>query len=218
MRYWYSMCGSDEKRHTGNFAKWLSDFIKAMEGKGNNSVPCGHCVACCTSSNFVHIRPSDIDTLKHIPEEILFPAPKLPKGHFVLGYDEMGHCPMFKEGKCSIYEQRPTTCRQYDCRVYAATGISVENEKSDIAKQVNQWKFDMSSDIDFKKYTEVKKASRFLLNYKDRFPTKCRLHTNSQLAVFAIKIHSLFSELELPIQESGHKAIINRIISTYCES
>ena len=57
-------------------------------------MPCGTCTACCTSSQFVHIGPDEVDTLAHIPAELLFPAPRMPKGHVLLGYDERGHCPM----------------------------------------------------------------------------------------------------------------------------
>lgn len=38
-----------------------------------------------------------------IPAELLFPAPGLPKGHVLLGYDANGHCPMLAEGGCSIF-------------------------------------------------------------------------------------------------------------------
>lgn len=27
-----------------------------------------------------------------------------------------GGCSQFKDGKCSIYEDRPVACRQFDCR------------------------------------------------------------------------------------------------------
>ena len=34
-----------------------------------------------------------------------------------------GHCPMLVDGRCSIYEHRPRTCRTYDCRVFPAAGL-----------------------------------------------------------------------------------------------
>lgn len=203
------------KLAAGKFSDWLNDFTKAMEGRKNSDVPCGQCVACCTSSTFVHIRPTDKDTLRSIPEEILFPAPGLPKGNYLLGYDEKGYCPMFKAGKCSIYEIRPETCRQYDCRVYPATGIPLEQEKSKIAKQVKRWSFDISPPDDIAKYNAVQQAAAFLLKYRDRFPTQYILKTNVQLAVFAIRIYKLFIGRDLSIRKNDVQAIVNLVISKY---
>ena len=71
-----------------------------------------------------------------------FPAPGLPKGHVLMGYDDHGQCPMLKGGECSIYDDRPQTCRDYDCRVFAATGIAVDREaQPEIARRVAAWAF-----------------------------------------------------------------------------
>ena len=91
-------------------------------------MPCNGCTACCTSSQFVHIGPDETDTLAHIPAELLFPAPLRPRGHVLMGYDERGHCPMLIDNRCSIYEHRPQTCRTYDCRVFPAAGVELEDE------------------------------------------------------------------------------------------
>src|SRR5438552_2615582 len=106
----------------------------ALRGDADSDVPCAGCTACCTSSQFVHIGPDETDALAHIPAELLFPAPQRPPGHVVLGYDERGHCPMLVDGRCSIYEHRPQTCRIYDCRVFTAAGIELaEPSKAEIA-------------------------------------------------------------------------------------
>ena len=105
-------------------------------------VPCGACTACCTSSQFVHIEPDETETLAHVPAALRFPAPGLPKGHVVLGYDERGHCPMLVDGACSIYEHRPRTCRTYDCRVFAVTGVEPEGQPA-IAARVREWRFEI---------------------------------------------------------------------------
>lgn len=34
-----------------------------------------------------------------------------------------GSCSRLVDGKCSIYSDRPTICRMFDCRVYLLTGI-----------------------------------------------------------------------------------------------
>jgi len=121
------------------FSQWLDEFDAASEMQ----VPCGACTACCTSSQFVHIDPDETETLARVPAELRFPAPGLPNGHVVLGYDEHGHCPMLVDDACSIYEHRPRTCRTYDCRVFAATGVEPDASQPAIAARVREWRFDV---------------------------------------------------------------------------
>ena len=120
------------------FSEWLDQFDATSEAQ----VPCGACTACCTSSQFVHIEPDETETLAHVPAALRFPAPGLPKGHVVLPYDERGHCPMLVDGACSIYEHRPRTCRTYDCRVFAVTGVEPEGQPA-IAVRVAQWRLEV---------------------------------------------------------------------------
>jgi Fe-S-cluster containining protein len=145
----------------GDFGTWLTQTRVALKGEADADVPCDGCTACCTSSQFVHIEPDEIDTIAHIPSDLLFPAPRLPLGNFVLGYDERGHCPMLIDGMCSIYEHRPRTCRVYDCRVYAAAGVEPDDErKVEITKRVRQWRFSYrSSDDEARRDTIREKAS-----------------------------------------------------------
>src|ERR1700680_3946260 len=91
----------------GDFSAWINDMQRAIRGERGSDVPCGGCTACCTSSQFIHIAPDETDTLYRIPAELLFSAPRLPRGHVVLGYDERGHCPMLIDNRCSIYQHRP---------------------------------------------------------------------------------------------------------------
>src|SRR4051794_32709251 len=77
----------------GDFGAWLADIEGALRGEHGTDVPCAGCTACCTSAQFIHIGPDERDTLAHIPTDLLFPAPRLPAGHVVLGYDEHGRCP-----------------------------------------------------------------------------------------------------------------------------
>ena len=126
----------------GDFATWLSGMQAALRGDTASDVPCGTCTACCTSSQFVHIAPDETETLARIPAALLFPAPGLPEGHMLLGYDEHGHCPMFVDGRCSIYADRPRTCRTYDCRIFAAAGVEPEaDQRPRIAEQARRWTF-----------------------------------------------------------------------------
>lgn len=146
----------------GDFSTWLGEMQRALRGAGQSLVPCGDCTACCTSAQFVHIGPDETESLKHIPQELLFPAPGLPAGHLVLGYDKRGHCPMLKNGKCSIYAHRPRTCRTYDCRIFAATGVDQRGEKPLIARQASRWKFSFAEERDLRQKSALEAAAKEL--------------------------------------------------------
>ena len=119
----------------GDFSSWMIEIQGAIRGEHGSDVPCDGCTACCTSSQFIHVGPDESDTLAHIPADLLFPAPGRPPGHVVLGYDERGHCPMLIDDKCSIYEHRPRTCRTYDCRIFPAAGLEIDDaDKTQIAR------------------------------------------------------------------------------------
>ena len=135
---------ADDERDlaAGDFSWWVLGMQAALRGEHGSDVPCGGCTACCRSSQFVPIGPDETETLAHIPADLLFPAPRLPRGHVLLGYDERGHCPMLIDGGCSIYEHRPRTCRTYDCRVFPAAAVEVDDrEKRPIAERAARWRF-----------------------------------------------------------------------------
>ena len=115
----------DEPLPAGAFSEWLAQMRLVLRGDGEADVPCGECTGCCTSSQFVHIEPDESDTLAHVPAALRFPAPGLPPGHVVLGYDERGRCPMLGADGCTIYANRPRTCRTYDCRIFPGPGSSL---------------------------------------------------------------------------------------------
>lgn len=139
------MTGDDGVGHDGGvevtaLRDWLVQLGAALGGDADMDVPCGGCTACCTSSQFVHLDPADVAALERIPAELLFPAPGLPEGHLLMGHDERGHCPMLVGGACSIYDARPRTCRTYDCRVFAAAGVTPDDQP-DIAAASRRWTF-----------------------------------------------------------------------------
>lgn len=155
-------------------------------------VPCGDCRLCCTSSYFIHIKSDETEALARIPRDLLFPAPGLPQGFKLLGYDEKGHCPMFIENQCSIYEHRPQACRKYDCRIFPATGLSLEKERMRLSQHTERWKFSFESEIDHSLFAAVRAAARFILEYADTFPAGFIPANLPQQAVFAIKVYEVF--------------------------
>jgi Fe-S-cluster containining protein len=170
----------------GRFSTWL--------GQIGADVPCGTCTACCTSSQFVHIGPDERDTLSRIPKALLFPAPGLPKGHVVMGYDERGHCPMFVDGACSIYDHRPRTCRTYDCRVFPATGLEPDHDgRAKIAAQVRRWRFDFPEPEDEALHAAVRAAAAYLRANAHLLPGLVPSNS-TQLAFLAVGIRERFLE------------------------
>jgi Fe-S-cluster containining protein len=191
--------GVEEPLAAGDFSSWLVEVEGAVRGKHGVDVPCGSCTACCTSSQFIHIAPDETDTLAHIPAELLFPAPRLPEGHKVLGFDERGHCPMLIDGKCSIYEHRPRTCRTYDCRVFPATGIEPdEPEQASIAQQARRWQFSFPTEADRTQHQSVRAAASFLAEHPDLLPVTGAPTNATQRAVRAIEVHGIFIRRDQP--------------------
>lgn len=177
----------------GGFSTWLAGIRTAHKTDGDVDVPCGECIACCTSFYFIHIGQNEKTTLARIPDELLFPAPGLPKGHVLMGYDKDGRCPMLRQGKCSIYENRPLTCRQYDCRIFAAVGFAAgDDDKAQINNQAQRWEFSHPTDKDRDEHAAVQNAIRFFQQHKDIFPENIIPTNPSQLALFAIKVYEIF--------------------------
>jgi len=171
-------------------------MLAAIAGEQDSTVPCGTCTACCTSSQFVHIGPDETDTLAHIDSRLLFPAPRMPRGHVVMGYDQRGHCPMLIDDVCSIYEHRPRTCRTYDCRVFPAAGIE-PLDKPRIADRARQWEFDYSDD-GRTLHDAVRAAARFLRDHEDALPADVTSPSATQLAPLAVEAHAAFMSIDEP--------------------
>jgi Fe-S-cluster containining protein len=183
----------------GDFSAWLDGVQAAVRGEAASDVPCGTCTACCTSSQFVHIGPDETDTLAHIPEDLVFAAPRLPRGHVLLGYDERGHCPMLVDGRCSIYAHRPRTCRTYDCRVFPAAGIDADDDKPQIARQARRWRFEHPTEADRTEHAAVRAAAAYLAERPGDLPSGAVPVTATRRAVLAIEVHEAF----LPRDDAG---------------
>ena len=175
----------------GSFSSWVQHTRSAVADKGTADVPCGTCIACCTSSYFIHVGPDEAETLRRIPKALLFPAPGLPKGNVLMGYDEHGRCPMLKNGLCSIYEHRPKTCRNYDCRIFPAAGIESDGRDL-INRQIRRWKFSYATPVDRTEHVAVQTAAKFLREHADQFPKGAVPTGATQLAILAIRVFEVF--------------------------
>jgi len=70
---------------------------------------------------------------------------------------------MLLDGGCSIYEHRPRACRAYDCRIFAATGIEVEETQPKIAARVRRWVFAFETEEDTALHEAVQAAARYVI-------------------------------------------------------
>jgi hypothetical protein len=177
----------------GRFTVWLGEITRAIRGEGSSDVPCGSCTACCEASQFIHVGPDETDALASIPPALLFPAPGLPEGHRLMGYDEHGRCPMLVDGRCTIYAHRPRTCRTYDCRVFAAADVvDTDPSKAGVAVQARRWRFDEPLQDDVVRHQAVRAAARFLEDHAGGLPARVVPATATQRAVLAVELHETF--------------------------
>ena len=190
----------------GDFSSWLSHARSALLKSHGTDVACGECIGCCSSSLFIHVNSDDIGALEQIPDDLLFPVPGAPIGHKIMGYDKGGLCPMMINGKCSIYENRPRTCRVYDCRIFAAAGILAGGkEKALINQRIRSWKFGYPSELDREEHKAVQMAATFIQKHANSFPNSRVPTEPSQLAVLAIKVYKVFFKKD---SESSEQEIL----------
>jgi len=177
----------------GDFSTWLDGMRAALRGERGSDVPCDGCTACCRASQFVEIEPDEAATLARIPPELRFPAPRRPRGHLLLGYDERGHCPMLVEGRCSIYEDRPRACRTYDCRVLPAAGVDLtEPEKAELAARARRWRFSHPTRGDDLEHAAVRAAAAFLAEHRAELSDGAVPAVDTARAVLAISLYETF--------------------------
>jgi Fe-S-cluster containining protein len=177
----------------GAFAGWADAAREAQSGDGDAAVPCAGCTACCRSSFFVHIGPDEAGALRRIPKELLARAPGLPAGYMVLGYDERGHCPMLVDDRCSIYDDRPVTCRKFDCRVLTAAGLEPDGPGQDaLAEQVRRWRFDLGTARDRAVRDALRAALAFLDEHPECFEPGRNPVNAVQRSVTALAVYDVF--------------------------
>ncbi len=181
----------------GDLSTWLGAFPSTITGQRDADVPCGSCTGCCTSSQFIAIGPDEVDTLRHIPAELRFPAPGRPPGHVLLGYDERGHCPMLVDGACTIYAHRPRTCRTYDCRVFPASGLEPDDAtKAAITERVHRWRFSLEDAGGATRLEAVRAAATFIRARIGDWPPGTLPSTTTHQAVLATQLHQLFLDTD----------------------
>ncbi len=182
----------------GPFGPWLEQFRASLRGNGGTDVPCGDCTGCCTSGYSLQLRPDDKRALAAIPPERLVSAPGFPRGHLTMPALPDGLCPMLHSGKCSIYRDRPQTCLDYDCRIFAAAGIDAGGaDKAVINRRVRQWRFSYPSEADKSVHETVLAAASFIQKRRASFAAGRVPSAPTGIAVLAIKAHAVFLSADI---------------------
>jgi uncharacterized protein len=203
----------------GIFSSWLRRTRDALISGRGTDVPCGECRGCCTSSYFVHVGPGERRTLSRIPDEYLFTAPMLPAGYMLMGYDERGHCQMMIDGACSIYQDRPLTCRTYDCRIFAATGVAAgDTGPALITRRVKRWKFEYPAERDRTQQAAVRAAVEFLQAHARLFPAGAVPDNATQCALYAIKVYAVFLPQDERPCASGDAATARDVVKAVLDA
>lgn len=176
----------------GPFGSWLAQFRESLRGNQGSEVPCGDCTGCCISAYSVQLRPQDERALARICAELLMQVPGFPRGHLTMAPRPDGVCQMLNAGKCSIYEDRPQTCLDYDCRIFTAAGV--EAGKPVIDRRVREWRFTYPTAQDRQAHDAVLAAASFIRHKRESFPANRAPTAPTGIAVLAVKSYRVFLE------------------------
>ena len=138
----------------------------------------------------------------------------------VMGYDEQGRCPMLVRNKCSIYRYRPATCRLFDCRILAASGLDLDNNDNNlIIRQARRWKFGYPTKRDHNLLSAVQHAAAFLIRRPECVQNILVPRDAIQISVLAIKVCDVFLK-NIVVSNSAEKVIrdseiANKVLKSY---
>lgn len=114
---------------------------------------------------------------------------------------------MLNDSRCTIYGARPQTCRDYDCRIFAAAGIDAGGpEKFVINQRVREWQFSYPHENDRRAHEAVLAAATFIREKKSSFPGERAPTAPTGIAVLAIKVYEIFLDPELPTKSDSEIA------------
>lgn len=179
----------------GPFGQWLAGMRDVLRGKRDADVPCGSCIGCCVSSYPIPLRPEDVRARAEVPEAFLLG--RTGSGdRWLMGFREDGSCPFMNERKCGIYADRPQTCRDYDCRIYAAAGLVPDGNRPVIEQRVREWVFTFETDAQRAEAAAVRRAAGFVRVNAALFPANVRAGSTTAAAVLAVKTYPLFMTAE----------------------
>ncbi|MCP5327468.1 MAG: YkgJ family cysteine cluster protein [Sinobacteraceae bacterium] len=197
---------SEQHIDAGPFGAWLSKLHASLRSDTGMAVPCGDCTGCCTSGYSLQIRRSDVAARAVVPIELTVEAAGFAPGDLTLPARDDGSCPMLQRGRCSIYAQRPQTCLDYDCRIFAAAGLDAGGlDKAVINRRVRAWRFLYESEAERRAHEAVRAAAHFIRERPEAFSALgVRVPAGPMgIAVFAIKTHTALLDPATPLNDAG---------------
>jgi Fe-S-cluster containining protein len=184
-----------EPLDAGPFGAWLAQALRVLRGEAEADVPCGTCTGCCTSAYYIRIRPRDRMAVAGFSHAYFVRAEGMPPDESLMGWRTDGTCPALDCGRCTIYAQRPMTCRDYDCRVFVPAGLEAGDErKAVINERVRAWRFTFEGEAELKAFNAIGRAATFIRDKRASFPHEGRGVPTAPtgIAVLAMKSHPVF--------------------------
>lgn len=179
----------------GPFGAWLVQALRVLRGEAEADVPCGTCTGCCTSSYYIRIRPRDRIAVAGISPAYFVRAAGMPHDEVLMGWRHDGSCPALECGRCTIYAQRPMTCRDYDCRIFVPSGLVAGDErKAVINERVQAWQFTFEGEAERRQFEAIRRAATFIRERRGSFPAEGRGVPTAPtgIAVLAMKAFDVF--------------------------
>jgi uncharacterized protein len=197
----------------GAFIEWLEGFRASLLGNAGSDVPCGDCTGCCISGYSVQIRPHDRDARAAIPPELVVSALGVTRNELTMAARPDGTCPMLSGSQCTIYQDRPQTCRDYDCRVFAAAGLEAGgSDKAVINRRVRQWRFSYPTESDRNTHAAVMAAAAFIGGKRNSFPERRAPAGRMGISVLACETYAVF--LRPDLEEKADEDVARLILDT----
>lgn len=175
----------------GDFIEWLGRFLTSLSSGAGMTVECGDCRACCRAGFFIPVGPEEASSRKAIPSQLLVDAAGAGSpGHQLVAITPSGDCALLRGNECSIYASRPRACREYDCRLFAAAGISAGIEAID--RQARRWRFRYADAASERAHQATRAAAAFLREHRSAFPGGRAPDRPADIALVAAKAHHVF--------------------------
>ena len=179
----------------GEFGQWLQQMRAALRGETGSDVPCGDCRGCCVSGYPIVLRDTDAAIARQLSPQFLAEAGGL---QYMTARDD-GTCPMLRAGNCSVYAQRPQTCRDYDCRIFAAAGVLPGSaQRQVINERVAAWRFEYAGETERLAHAAVQAAAAFIRRVAGTPVAPQFPRTPTGAAVLALKCWPEFVKASTP--------------------
>jgi hypothetical protein len=198
----------------GEFGAWLATARASLSGASGSEVPCGDCVGCCVSSYHIALRTQDRVVLRRVPAQFLHQQADADSDTVAwMGFRADGRCPMLGEDGCSVYADRPQTCRDYDCRVFAAAGmLAGDARRAVINERVQAWEFSYAGEAARNAHRAVSAAAAFIRDHAALLPPGWAPTGPTGIAVLALKVYTVFLPGDLPA--AGDAALAAAVLSS----